>query len=52
MTPEERENQRREIERLCSAVINEKDPDKLTKLVEALNELLERTHQSNTTGAA
>lgn len=52
MTPEERENEGREIERLCLAVISEKDPDKLTKLVEALNGLLERTHQSNKTGAA
>ena len=51
MTPEERENQQREIERLCLAVINEKDPAKLTKLVEALNEILER-RQSNKTGAA
>ena len=52
MTPEEREDERQEIERLCLAVINEKDPDKLTTLVEALNELLERRHQSNKTGAA
>ena len=52
MTPEESENERRELERLYLAVINEKDPNKLTKLIEALNELLERTHRSNKTGAA
>jgi hypothetical protein len=31
-----------ECERLCRAVIQEKDPEKLTELVKALNEFLQR----------
>lgn len=56
MTPEERENQRQEIDRLCLAVITEKDPNKLLELVEVLNDLLERRVESirasNKAGAA
>jgi|KBSMisStandDraft_5_1062788.scaffolds.fasta_scaffold7541470_1 hypothetical protein len=37
MTPDE---QQRELERLCLAVIQEKDPAKLTPLVEKLNKFL------------
>jgi hypothetical protein len=39
MTPAE---QQQEIEDLCRAVIHEKNPAKLTKLIAQLNELLER----------
>ena len=34
------EQQQRELERLCLAVIAEKDPSKLTPLVEKLNKFL------------
>lgn len=51
MTPEERKTQQEKIEHLCLAIINEKDPDKLTKLVAALNELLQRRDGKNTAGA-
>jgi len=36
-----RAEQHQEIDRLCIAVIHEKDPAKLTKLVEELNRFLE-----------
>ncbi len=35
-------DEQQEIDRLCLAVIREKDPTALTKLVAELNELLER----------
>jgi hypothetical protein len=38
MTPEEKQ----QLERLCLAVIHERDAGKLTKLVTELNEMLER----------
>ena len=38
MTPAE---EQQEIDRLCRAVINEKNPAKLTELVEELNRVLE-----------
>ena len=44
MTPAEQHQ--RELERLCLAVIEEKDPAKLTPLVEKLNKFLaEKEHK-------
>jgi hypothetical protein len=37
------EQQQQELNHLCLAVIHEKDPNKLTKLIAALNILLART---------
>ena len=35
-------NEQEELNRLCLAVVEEKDPAKLTKLVQDLNQFLER----------
>ena len=40
-----------ELERLCVAVIQEKDPAKFTKLVEALNQFLQRKEQARKASA-
>lgn len=36
-----------ECERLCKAVIQEKDPEKLSELVKALNDFLQRREQKS-----
>jgi hypothetical protein len=48
MTPDEQA----ELERLCLAVIHEKDPAKFTKLLEALNHFLECREQVRKASAA
>jgi hypothetical protein len=45
------EQQRQELNQLCLAVIHEKDPNQLTKLIAALNVLLARTEGGAKPGA-
>ncbi len=39
------DGEQQELDRLCRAVIEEKDPAKLTELVAALNDFLQRREQ-------
>ena len=44
-------NEQEQLERLCVAVIQEKDPAKFTKLVEALNQFLQGREQARKASA-
>jgi hypothetical protein len=50
MTPDEQQQQRK-LERLCLAVIQEKNPGKLTPLVEELNKFLAEKERKSANSA-